>query len=315
MILQRSEGKPPYYRFDLLSRVPGLVHGVFTRHGGVSRPPYATLNVGWSNGDAREAVRENLDRVRDAMGVEALVSGRQFHGDTIHLVDEEALARALASHRSRQETASAASPGNGAVSASSPERSRLRESDFSAVDTDASGSPAASAVLPPVLVTPPGDALVTTLRGVGLLIKVADCQSIFLVDPARKAIANVHSGWRGSVCGIAGKTVRFMRDRFGSRPRDILATVGPSLGPCCGEFRNYRDELPESFHSFQVRPEYFDFWAITRRQLLDAGLRDEHVEAAGICTVCGTGEFFSYRGERDTGRLAAVIGWKSNTED
>jgi len=263
MILQRSEGKPPYYRFDLLSRVPGLVHGVFTRHGGVSRPPYATLNVGWSNGDAREAVRENLDRVRDAMGVDVLVSGRQFHGDTIHLVDEEVLAAAR----------------------------------------------------PPVLVTPPGDALVTTLRGVGLLIKVADCQSIFLVDPVHGVIANVHSGWRGSVCGIGGKTVRFMRDRFGSRPRDILATVGPSLGPCCGEFRNYRDELPESFHSFQVRPEYFDFWAITRRQLLDEGLRDEHVEAAGICTACGTGEFFSYRGERDTGRLAAVIGWKSDTED
>ena len=124
MILQRSEGKPPYYRFDLLSRVPGLVHGVFTRHGGDSRPPYATLNIGWSNGDALEAVRENLDRVRDAMGVDVLVSGRQFHGDTIHLVDEEALSRALASRRPRQETASAVSAGSRANPASAPEPSQ-----------------------------------------------------------------------------------------------------------------------------------------------------------------------------------------------
>jgi polyphenol oxidase len=290
MILQNNGGNPPYYKFKLLSEVEGLVHGVFTRHGGVSLEPYATLNVGWSNGDAREAVRENLERVRNAMGVDRLVSGRQFHGDTIHLVDEEALALAL-------------------------EQCRQQDANYSAGDAEPPGTSAPSEAGTAVLVTPPGDALVTKLRGVGLLIKIADCQSIFLVDPVRGAIANIHSGWRGSIRAIAAKTLRFLRDRFGSRPEDILATVSPSLGPCCGEFRNYRVELPESFLPFQVRPEHFDFWAITRRQLLDEGLRSEHVEAAGICTVCGTGEFFSYRGERDTGRLAAVIAWKEDVED
>ncbi len=260
MIVQNNGGKPPHIKFEILDRVPGLVHGVFTRHGGVSRPPYATLNVGLGNGDSADAVSKNLWRVTDALDLDCLVAGNQFHEDTIHLVDEEALSRA---------------------------ESR-----------------------PPVLVTPPGDALVTRLRGIGLLIKIADCQSVFLADPVKRVIANIHAGWRGSVCGIVPKTVSFLKDRFGSDPRDILATVSPSLGPCCGEFRNYRDELPESFLPFRVRPEYFDFWAITWRQLVDSGLDGGHIQTAGLCTVCGTQDFFSYRGERSPGRMATVIAWE-----
>ena len=247
--------------FDLLSKVPGLVHGVFTRHGGVSRPPYASLNTAWNNGDSPDAVKENLTRIRDALALDRLVASPQVHGDTIRCIDEEALVRA--ENRS------------------------------------------------PILVTRPGDALVTRLRGVGLVIKIADCQSIFLVDSTRGVVANVHSGWRGSVLNLAAKTVRFLEDRFGCRPADILATVSPSLGPCCAEFRNYRDELPEEFFPYQVKPLHFDFWAIARRQLTEAGIAPEHIEIAGRCTVCETKDFFSYRGEKpSTGRMATVIGWK-----
>jgi YfiH family protein len=148
------------------------------------------------------------------------------------------------------------------------------------------------------------------MAGVGLLIKVADCQPIFIVDPVRRVIANVHSGWRGSVTNIAGKTVGIMRDRYGCRPSDLLAAVGPSLGPCCAEFRNYPTELPEPFLRYQVKPTYFDFWAISRDQLESAGVKPENIEVAGRCTVCETRDFFSYRGEKVTGRLAAVIGWR-----
>lgn len=250
--------------FDLLSKVPGLAHGVFTRHGGVSRPPYATLNTAWNNGDSPDAVRENLMRINDALAFSRLVTSPQVHGDTIRSIDEEALLRA--------------------------------EKRF------------------PILVTQPGDALVTCLRGVGLVIKIADCQAIFLVDPTRRVVANVHSGWRGSGLNLAGKTVQFLKDRFGCHPGDILATVSPSLGPCCAEFRNYRNELPEEFFPYQVKPLHFDFWAIARRQLTEAGIEPEHIEIAGRCTVCETEDFFSYRGEKpSTGRMAAVIGWKPDT--
>jgi polyphenol oxidase len=263
--LRNDLGQPVRHTFENLSRVPGLVHGIFTRHGGVSGQPYATLNAAWNNGDAPDAVRENLLRIKEVMGLEQLTASKQTHGDTIHIVDEEGLARAEVCH--------------------------------------------------PVFFTPPGDALVTALHGVGLLIKIADCQAIFLVDPVREVIANVHCGWRGSVASIPEKAVACLRDRFGTKPEDLLAGVSPSLGPCCAEFRHYTRELPAPFWSFQTKPRYFDFWAITRWQLLRAGLRPDRIEIARRCTVCESEDFFSYRGEKTTGRNAAVLAWRNGSED
>jgi copper oxidase (laccase) domain-containing protein len=62
--------------------------------------------------------------------------------------------------------------------------------------------------------------------------------------------------------------------------------------------------------AFQTKPEYFDFWAISRGQLINAGLLSEHIEVAERCTVCESRHFFSYRGEGTTGRMAAVLSWK-----
>ncbi len=248
------------YRFETLSKVSGLVHSVFSRHGGVSRPPFGTLNVSSGVGDRTEAVRENLARIKSALKLEQMVQMSQVHGDTIRVIDADALAGA----------------------------------DF----------------VPPVLAVGSGDALVTGLEGVGLMIKTADCQAVFLVDPVRKVIGNVHCGWRGSVQSILPKTVELMARRFGSRPSELLACISPSLGPCCAEFRNYRTELPAAFLPFQSKPDYFDFWAISRMQLATAVLLAENIEIAGKCTMCGTGDFFSYRGEGKTGRMAAVLAWK-----
>lgn len=261
MKCDRADRSIPRLSFGNLRGVPGLLHGVFTRHGGVSKPPYHSLNTSWSNGDSPEAVQENLTRIKKAIGLERLVSSRQFHGDSLNFIGEESI-------------------------------QDLQER-------------------PPLLIAPPADALATNMAGLGLVIKIADCQSILLVDPQSRIIANIHSGWRGSVQNIAGKTLRCLEERFGLSPARTLAAVSPSLGPCCAEFVNYREEIPEEFRCFQVRPEYFDFWAITRDQLRSAGICDSNIEFAGKCTVCGKADFFSYRGERGpTGRMATVIGWK-----
>lgn len=150
------------------------------------------------------------------------------------------------------------------------------------------------------------DALVTDRPGIGLMIQQADCQAILLHDPRTRAIANIHSGWRGSVLNIIARTVQVMQEAYGTRPADLLAAISPSLGPCCAEFRNHARELPASFSPYQVRADYFDFWAISRDQLLAAGLGRERIEIAGICTRCEE-NFFSYRRERITGRFASVI--------
>ena len=81
----------PCLTFGNLSGVPGLVHGVFTRHGGVSLPPYESLNVSWGNGDSPGAVLENLTRIKNATGLERLVSSRQFHGDAVNFIDKESV--------------------------------------------------------------------------------------------------------------------------------------------------------------------------------------------------------------------------------
>lgn len=155
------------------------------------------------------------------------------------------------------------------------------------------------------------DALMTSQRGVGLMIQHADCQAVLLHDPVRSVIAAIHCGWRGSVIGIPEKTVREMQNCYHSRPRDIHAVISPSLGPCCAEFINYRRELPAAFQAFRVKDNHFDFWEISRSQLMDAGLLRENIRIAAICTSCSP-DFFSYRrarrrGDGTTGRNGTVI--------
>ena len=149
------------------------------------------------------------------------------------------------------------------------------------------------------------DALITPDPGVGLLMKLADCQGVLLFDPRTNVLATIHSGWRGSVSNILGKTTTRLKADFGVDPADLLAGVSPSLGPCCAEFVNYRQELPASFHDYR-RGNLFDFWAISRDQLIEAGLARENIEIAGMCTKCGTEGFFSYRREKITGRFGLI---------
>jgi hypothetical protein len=153
-----------------------------------------------------------------------------------------------------------------------------------------------------------GDAMVTDIFERNLVIQVADCQAVLLYEPARRVIANIHCGWRGNVQNIIGRTVGVMEQHFGCRPGRIQAGIGPSLGPCCAEFINYRSEIPMEFWRYKGLNEHFDFWSLSRDQLKRAGVAEINIESSGICTRCHTDEFFSYRAQRTTGRFAAVIG-------
>lgn len=155
------------------------------------------------------------------------------------------------------------------------------------------------------------DALITHLPGVGLMIQQADCQAVLLFDPVQQVIAAVHCGWRGSVQAILLRVISVMADNYGTVPADLQAMISPSLGPCCAEFINYRQELPTGFYPFMVRDSYFDFWQITRSQLRDAGLAEQNIGAAEICTCCSN-DYFSYRRASRlshglTGRNCSVI--------
>ncbi len=161
----------------------------------------------------------------------------------------------------------------------------------------------------------PADALITDVPGIRLLIQTADCQAVMLYEPKRRVVANVHCGWRGSVADIIGRTVTRMTTDFDCDPKRMTAAIGPSLGPCCAEFVNYEQEIPQRFWSFRVGQNHFDFWRISRHQLVSAGLAADNIHAAGMCTRCNTHLFFSYRAARQTGRFAALIGMDAPIED
>lgn len=150
------------------------------------------------------------------------------------------------------------------------------------------------------------DSLVTQKTNLGLLILHADCQAAIIYDPVHRALANVHSGWRGNVKNIYLATIQKMARAFGSKPQDLLVGISPSLGPDNAEFKNYRTELPREFWEFQVRPEYFDLWAIARHQLEQAGVLPHHIQIAEICTFANRQDYFSYRRDKMIGSHATL---------
>lgn len=158
-------------------------------------------------------------------------------------------------------------------------------------------------------VTQPGcigeaDALITDSGGLWVGVKTADCVPILLADPAHRAVAVAHAGWRGTVARIVEKTVEAMTARWGSRPEDLHAAIGPGIGKCCFEVG---PEVALQFGQPAIRTRV-DLIESNRRQLTDAGVPPNGISVAGLCTVCHPAEFHSFRrdGEK-AGRMFSVI--------
>lgn len=165
------------------------------------------------------------------------------------------------------------------------------------------------------LYLPSADAVVTNIDGITLFSLHADCVPILLYDPRKRAIGLAHAGWKGTVLRIAGKTVRKMNETFGCQPADILAAVGPSIGPDCYEVGEdvvaaarkglHDDEIlvPRGDSKWSL-----DLWTANRLSLREAGVPSANIENGGICTHCHHDEFFSHRAEKgQAGRFGAFI--------
>ncbi len=152
------------------------------------------------------------------------------------------------------------------------------------------------------------DGIVTDIKDLALMIQAADCQAVIFHDPVARVIANVHSGWRGSVQNIIGHCVDQMKNEFGCSPAHILVGISPSLGPCCAEFIHYKKELPRSFWQYKAQDkDTFDFWQISQAQLQEKGILAKNIEVMGICTKCNFQDFFSHRHSHRTGRFACGL--------
>ena len=161
------------------------------------------------------------------------------------------------------------------------------------------------------------DGLVTNQPGLCLTIYYADCIPVLLYDPVQKAIAAVHSGWRGTSLGIAPQAVARLTDLYGSRPENILAAIGPGIGPCCFETH---DDVPTAMahrlgdgaapycKPLENGKFAVDLKGLIHWQLCQAGLTPDHVDTLSLCTACHPELYWSHRKMGDQrGNQAAMI--------
>jgi len=149
------------------------------------------------------------------------------------------------------------------------------------------------------------DALLTDQREIAIGVLTADCVPIVLVDPRHSVIGIIHAGWRGTLLGIARKTLYEMIHHFGTLPEDLLVAIGPSIGECCYEVdRDVMDLFRSSEWNWQTFSRYKGKgkWVINLaqaniEQMHGLGIRDEQCCWIRICTACNTDLLFSYRAE------------------
>ncbi|MGA3082480.1 MAG: peptidoglycan editing factor PgeF [Terracidiphilus sp.] len=185
------------------------------------------------------------------------------------------------------------------------------------------------------------DGLMTDVPGLLLAVQTADCIPVLVADRKRRAVAAFHAGWRGTVKRIVESGVGRMRLQFGSRPEDLVAAIGPGIGPCCysvgdevlsefeSQFAYARELFREVYDSDPVRARYpmlfltqrapghseigpsphLNLPEANRRQLLASGLKPTAIQMIGGCTNCQREVFFSHRGSQGrAGRMMSVIG-------
>lgn len=239
-----AELSPPRALLCTSAVLRGVRHGFSTRHGGVSLPPYASLNLGQKWGDAPAAVAENLGRLAAAGGFDPkrLFTVSQVHGaEVVTVVQSDAVA---------------------AVGG--------READ----------------------------ALVTAVPGVALGVHTADCVPILLADDAGR-IGVAHAGWRGTVLGIAERTVEALV-ALGAEPARLRAALGPSICQRCFEVGDevaaeFARVAPSSVSRVGGAKAHVDLWDANRAQLVASGLAPDHLDACPPCTMCHEEDYFSYR--------------------
>ena len=149
-----------------------------------------------------------------------------------------------------------------------------------------------------------GDALLENQPGSVVAVKTADCIPVLLVDERRRAVAAVHAGWRGTVARIAADAVAAMGRRFGTRPEDLHAAIGPGIGKCCYQVGA---EVTARFGGHGRG--HIDLAAANRRQLEEAGVTGRRIYASNLCTMCRAQEFHSFRRDQDAaGRMFSFAG-------
>lgn len=164
------------------------------------------------------------------------------------------------------------------------------------------------------------DGIITDLKNVALGIRTADCQSILLYDPKRKVIGNIHSGWKGTLNKIVVNAINLMISEYGSKQKDILAFICPSIMKCCFEVdKDVVDSFIEEFGNIdefvtlgeikEGKQKYFiDTVELNKKVMIDLGLEKENIVSSDICTKCHSDIYHSFRADgKLSGRNLSLI--------
>jgi YfiH family protein len=154
------------------------------------------------------------------------------------------------------------------------------------------------------------DAIVTNETGVAIGMLTADCQPILLFDPVNRAIGAVHAGWKGTALGIVVETGELMWKKYGTRPEDLIVSLGPCIGPCCYKVGwNVLEEYMKRHREADCFSENdglrMDISLANSIQLALIGVKNENISNDASCTSCNSDLFFSHR--KDNGRTGRQL--------
>ena len=257
IVFRHLPGQIGICTFPSLDVFPGLTHFVTQRGENHPGDPFSSFNLGRHSGEDLTRVMRNRAALCRALSIpsSALVQPRQVHGNEVLSIPPDFL---------------------------------------SWKDTEQ------------MEYVSPADGLVTDLPRVCLAVSTADCVPLLFYDSRRRVIGASHAGWRGTVGHIALRTVEVMQGIYGSNPENIYVAIGPSIGESAFEVG---DEVADAFATAYpvhrrkiISPRrgdngrhHIDLWVANYADLLSAGIRDEHISVAGICTYTRNDLFFSSR--------------------
>jgi polyphenol oxidase len=160
---------------------------------------------------------------------------------------------------------------------------------------------------------PTADIAVTDDPAIALSVRTADCVPILLADRGSGAVSAVHAGWKGTAAGAVIAAVDSLTSTYGTRPEDVIAAIGPSIGPCCYEVgpelrAHFSAHLSSAAWFTDPAQPHLDLWRATREQLARAGVPVRQIHVSELCTFDHPSVFHSYRRDgKNAGRLVAAI--------
>ncbi len=162
-----------------------------------------------------------------------------------------------------------------------------------------------------------GDAMVTNLPFLLLVIKTADCLPVLIVDESQRVIAAIHCGWRGTCKRVVQRAIEKLKDHYECHPSSLLVALGPCIGSACYEVGEevhrcfFQGGHPTEFfvnHPGRRGKYFFDLRGANISQMISLGVKKENIFSMDFCTHCFS-DFLSYRRDKNkTGRMLSFIG-------